>query len=144
MLLYKWTHTTVNNRLLCIRAHTNKYSGLLYKQLSNISGNTRSRKKFVVSSDQFTMHAPTKWRSSVCLVVYSPTELIVYPKTIWESLPFWGLVGVAKNVTKVRCRSWQCEFFERTKAPLCWTAQILGVCEETTIGTTLRNSFIMS
>jgi len=47
-------------------------------------------------------------------------------------------------VTRVRFRSWQCEFFERTKAPLGWTALILDVCEETTIGTGLRNSFNMS
>ena len=45
------------------------------------------------------------------------------------------------SVTRVRFRSWQCEFFERTKAPLGWTALILDVCKETTIETNLRNSF---
>ena len=45
-------------------------------------------------------------------------------------------------VTRGEFRSWQCEFFEQTKAPLRWTALILDVCEETTIGTTLRNSLI--
>jgi len=44
-------------------------------------------------------------------------------------------------VTRVWFRSWQCEFFERTKAPLGWTALIVDVCEETTIETTLSNSF---
>ena len=48
------------------------------------------------------------------------------------------------GVTRGWFRSWQCEFFERTKAPLGWTALILDVCEETTIGTGLRNSFNMS
>ena len=41
-------------------------------------------------------------------------------------------------------QSWQCEFFEQRKAPLGWTAVILVVCEETTIGTKLGNSFNMS
>jgi len=44
-------------------------------------------------------------------------------------------------VTRVRFRSWQCEFFERPKAPLGWTALILDMCEKTTIETNLRNSF---
>ena len=47
-------------------------------------------------------------------------------------------------VTRGWFRSWQCKFFERTKAPLGWTALILDVSEETTIGTNLRNSFNMS
>ena len=43
---YPNKHTHSSKRLLlCIRAHTSKYSGLLYKQLSNIRGNNRSRKK---------------------------------------------------------------------------------------------------
>jgi len=53
---------------------------------------------------------------------------------------FWMGVGV----TRGWFQSWQCEFFERTKAPLGWTALFLDVSEETTIGTSLRNSFNMS
>ena len=49
-----------------------------------------------------------------------------------------------RPVTKGEFQSWQCEFFERTKAPLGWTALIVDVCEETTIGNTLSNSFNMS
>ena len=48
------------------------------------------------------------------------------------------------GVTKGEFRSWQCEFFERPKAPLGWTALILDVCEETTIVNKLRNSFTVS
>jgi len=47
-------------------------------------------------------------------------------------------------VTKGEFQSWQCEFFEQTEAPLGLTALILDVCEETTIGNTLSNSFNMS
>ena len=76
-------------------------------------------------------YATIRASSSDCLVVYSPTSLVVYPKTIWA---FWGLSGVATNVTKGEFQSWQCEFFEPIKAPLGWTALIIDVCEETTIG----------
>ena len=41
-------------------------------------------------------------------------------------------------------QSWQCEFFKPRKASLDWTALILDVCEETTIGDIQSNSFIMS
>ena len=123
--------------------HTSKNSGLQYKQMSSTTGQNGSRNKIVVSSDQVTMR-----RCGLRLpTVSSSTRRLPwssYPKTIWVFLPFWGLAGVAKNVTRVRFRSWQCEFFERTKAFLGWTALILDVCEETIIGTGLRNSFNMS
>jgi len=86
-------------------------------------------------------YAAMRASSSDCLVVYSPTSLVVYPKTIWT---FWSLVGVAKNVTKGEFQSWQCEFFKPRKASLDWTALILSVCEEKTIRKTRSNSFIMS
>jgi len=59
-----------------------------------------------------------------------------------ESRP--QIAGVAENVTKGEFQSWQCEFFKPRKASLDWTALIIDVCEEKTIGGRQSNSFIMS
>jgi len=56
----------------------------------------------------------------------------------WQTLP------PSMKTCHGEFQSWQCEFFKRTKAPLGWTALILDVSEETTIGTNLRNSFNIS
>ena len=60
-------------------------------------------------------YAAMRASSSDCLIVYLPTSLVVYPKTIWT---FWSLAGVAKNVTKGDFNRDSASSFELRKAPL--------------------------